>query len=375
MLSENNRVLIVGSRENDCKKVRDVLEQYTKCCITVANEKNWNTELNIGMKKIEEGTLDAIVLADSVSVFTLEKNVTNENIINCVYEVPYEFFKKNAFTETDVNEIFTPMITSARFGVIQFDLTDKCNLNCNLCSHFSPLVTNERRYTLCQFEKDLRRVKELSSHVDDIDLWGGESLLHPDLEEMVSLTREVFPDSLIAVGTNGLLIPKMKESLFETMNNARARFIISGYPPTMQNWDKIKEKLIESNVNYKLKEVGKFFKRTDMSGQNKNNFQSCISRVCHLVFDGRFSPCYFPMSLEILEKYFNKKIDVKDSIFDLYDETLDKEKFSRLLKTEITACKYCGKKTLSDWSICNREKTTIEDWVHNASYITENAEE
>ena len=215
------------------------------------------------------------------------------------------------------------------------------------------------------FEKDAVRIKELSRHVDDVNLWGGESLLHPDLAEMLRIAREVFPDSLLAVGTNGLLIPSLPDSFFNTMNECKARVIISGYPPTLKNWDKIEAKLIQNNIPYKLVSISNFYKRIDLNGDNYNSYDTCFSRICHMVSCGEIAGCYMPVSLKIFNKFFKKEIDTDSSLLNLHNNDLSCEKLSTFLKSPMDVCKYCGEISLHPWTICNKSSTKIEDWANN----------
>jgi molybdenum cofactor biosynthesis enzyme MoaA len=41
-------------------------------------------------------------------------------------------------------------------------------------------------------------------------LLGGEPLLHPDITKFIKYAKRYFPETLIGIGTNGILLPKMK---------------------------------------------------------------------------------------------------------------------------------------------------------------------
>jgi len=56
---------------------------------------------------------------------------------------------------------------------------------------------------------------------------GGEPLLHPELEMILIETHRFWPDSKIELITNGLLLPKMKASIFSTLKETRADVTVS----------------------------------------------------------------------------------------------------------------------------------------------------
>ena len=69
---------------------------------------------------------------------------------------------------------------------IEIDITNKCNLNCASCTHFSPLVKEEQSYAINEFENDIRRMFDLFV-INKIKLVGGEPLLHNDLFNFIDI--------------------------------------------------------------------------------------------------------------------------------------------------------------------------------------------
>jgi organic radical activating enzyme len=61
----------------------------------------------------------------------------------------------------------------------------------------------------------------------NVRIMGGEPLLHPHLETILHETRHHWTDSRIELITNGLLLPKMKPSLYETIKEVRAAVTVS----------------------------------------------------------------------------------------------------------------------------------------------------
>ena len=68
------------------------------------------------------------------------------------------------------------------------EVTQHCNLNCKGCDSLAPLA-GEEYLTIEECEKDLRRLSEVSGGiVEHINILGGEPLLHPYIDQFLSLT-------------------------------------------------------------------------------------------------------------------------------------------------------------------------------------------
>ena len=68
------------------------------------------------------------------------------------------------------------------------DIVDHCNLNCKCCGHFSPLA-QKSFLDKETFEKDICRLYELlNGNIHCLELMGGEALLHPQLEDFITIT-------------------------------------------------------------------------------------------------------------------------------------------------------------------------------------------
>lgn len=81
-----------------------------------------------------------------------------------------------------------------RFAV---HLAEHCNLNCQMCTQFSPIAEPE-----CMpfevYERDCKRLSQLfEGNVRQINFTGGEPLLNLEVEKFICLTREQFPKAKI----------------------------------------------------------------------------------------------------------------------------------------------------------------------------------
>lgn len=335
--------------------------------------KSFLKDLDTAQIMLLQGYISGILFADSAGITTFEKNLKIEKNLERCFEVPYYFYGfSRAEALERVIECFSPMNAGGRINLIQFDITDKCNLNCALCSHFSPLVKEENKYSVEQFTKDVWRLRELTEHVENIGLWGGEALLHLQLDELVNISREAFPKTAIEVGTNGILIPSLSDRILTAIKENNCTVRISGYPPTMKMVDKIEKKLSEKGLKYRVVPVESFFKRYELQGDHDaaSRHSGCGSKVCHVVKNGTYSSCYFPYGAQVFNQYFEEKFDIDKSIFDLYDDELDMALFTDRIKGGLDICRFCGDIKMYQWKTVGEDKDNVSSWINRyADYI------
>lgn len=164
------KVCLIGSQHEAVNSVEEILRTNQICeCETVSDD--WKEGIIWAQEKIQAREYDGLIIAEPYCITGFEQKIYIDP--DKISVVPYLFFQKNGHTDIDILKIFSPMLTGGRIGEIQFNLTDKCNLNCNLCSHFCPLVKEVQEYSADEFLRDATRVKELTEHVDVVGLWGG----------------------------------------------------------------------------------------------------------------------------------------------------------------------------------------------------------
>jgi cyclic pyranopterin phosphate synthase len=100
---------------------------------------------------------------------------------------------------------------------LRISVTDRCNLRCRYCMPREAFGAAHRflpREELLTFEEIARTAGVLVRHgVRKIRLTGGEPLLRRDLPELVSMLSSIEGLEDLSLTTNGLLLPRMAESL------------------------------------------------------------------------------------------------------------------------------------------------------------------
>ncbi|MBR3622522.1 MAG: glycosyltransferase, partial [Selenomonadaceae bacterium] len=95
---------------------------------------------------------------------------------------------------------------------VEMHLSDRCNLNCRGCTHFSPLF-HEMGFDKETALTDVRTLARNVSHIMDFYFLGGEPFLNKDIASYIRAVRSILPQTRLTVVTNGLLIPKLPDEV------------------------------------------------------------------------------------------------------------------------------------------------------------------
>jgi MoaA/NifB/PqqE/SkfB family radical SAM enzyme len=96
--------------------------------------------------------------------------------------------------------------------VAVFYVTGQCNLNCAYCEDFGAR-RNDGNYAPLPLEQVLRILRVVRSGVDALMLTGGETLTHPDIDEIVLCAKHDLKFRELTLISNGLLLPQHEAAL------------------------------------------------------------------------------------------------------------------------------------------------------------------
>jgi len=120
------------------------------------------------------------------------------------------------------------------------NIVDHCNLRCKGCDHFAS-IAEERFVSLEHIKRDLARMSILlNGNVKRIGVMGGEPLLHPELKQILISARVYFPDTLIQLVTNGLLLLRQDEEFWQICRENNITLVNTRYPINL-DYEKIKK--------------------------------------------------------------------------------------------------------------------------------------
>lgn len=252
---------------------------------------------------------------------------------------------------------------------LQLHITDHCNLNCKGCAHFSP-VSEVKYINLDEMELMYKKlIPILENNFSLLELMGGEPLLHPQIEEIIILTRKYFPNIEIRLVTNGIKLFNMKESFFQACSQYNIAIYISRYPIKL-NYVSLTKMLDSYQVkhdSYGNYDEDKMFIEYKVNpkgnGDIRYNYRNCeFGGRCLQLKDSKIYPCFISAYANQLNKYFGMNFEWEKDDYLSLDDNLTKEKISRFINEPVPFCRYCTMKNncLSKWEVSKRSK---QEWI------------
>jgi len=242
------------------------------------------------------------------------------------------------------------------------DIVDHCDLNCMACEHFSS-VAKENIISVEAFHKDMKRLSDILDGEATVAILGGEPLLHPEVDKIFDIARELFPGQNIFMFTNGLTLDKMTNSFWKSMVDNRIIIRVTKTPAL--NTEKA-EKILEShNAIYFFKDKHKKFTYQYLSMNKVNSLKNkeCEGKYCCALRDGKLYLCVLPANIYRFNEYFKTNFKVeKEDYIDIYDPNITKEFIIKKSKKGVMPfCRYCQDKwERTDWKITEKK---LDEWV------------
>ena len=366
------------------------------------NEKTLHGFENVKLKQLakmyESGKIDKIIVAYSGHAIALPsskvfRQLRDAGITEGVYTVPpwyydgaYDYVQYSLAPFDRGQEI--PLSSALIKADMSKDVMDfampvsnlHCNSSCKSCATASPLADKEFT-TLASYIKDIKRLKELYWHISRFRITGGESLLHPDISEMIEITRETFPATGLAIQSNGILILKNDgslESIFKVMKKNRCGFQISTYMPVYKRRDEFDAILRRFGIQWHWGQISgrpveefNIYRMLSPANDMEQEHRSCRSnKHCHALIDGYIYPCFMPISAKVLEKHFDVEFEgmaekIDDMRINIHDTELDGMEIVEFLTKPSPICEYCcfEKERNVKWEQCPRKDAKLEDFV------------
>jgi organic radical activating enzyme len=244
----------------------------------------------------------------------------------------------------------------------EIHLVDRCNLNCAGCLHFSQLCKDTNILGLDDYENDCRRISILTDgKIANILLLGGEPLLHPNVIDLIIITRKYFPNKnesnntgIIELVTNGILLPEQNDEFWKKCRDNHIKIVISTYPIKIK-LETIKEKANKFNVELKINSDEIQDKMTGLASQwakipmdinglqdHKNSFSKCfLSGNCFQLVRGKIFKCARIAYINYFNKTYNLNMEISENDYiDIYKANNISEILYKL-STPASFCRYC----------------------------------
>lgn len=217
-----------------------------------------------------------------------------------------------------------------RIEIIEINVADACNFACVGCTNYS----NYKVSGLADWEDVKVQLTALKERLDigTVSFIGGEPLLHPNIREFITGARELFPNSLIQLTTNGYLLSKNIDILdvLDSINGALLK--ISIHRPHDQWFKDLKEEIENYfewhlnpdhrgwwtnqnylNLQYSMEMIFvKTFKDDFSNMMPYNNDadrafnETCTQKLCPVLRDGKLYKCSTTSELRRVLRDWNR---------------------------------------------------------------------
>lgn len=133
----------------------------------------------------------------------------------------------------------------------EYNLTRRCNLNCKNCSRFAKFYDKSSDVSFEEFKEDFDHLLEFSDfkNIKHTILSGGEATIVKDFFKIIEYIRSNF-DGTISVCTNGAKILTFSESELERLKRSKVIFIVTKYPFSTINYEKVFQILDQSGIEH-----------------------------------------------------------------------------------------------------------------------------
>jgi hypothetical protein len=329
-------------------------------------------------RKIPKYTLDTVNLKNAGIIIGLSDKYF-DGVVPKLRERGFtDYFLMSEFNKIKIAHKLTPRPCNRMW--IEINLADHCNLNCQMCDHFSQLVRKPKFLDLEVFKKDMERLAKLScNHIDILKLQGGEPLLHKEVNKFIEITRSLFPKSIIYFFTNGLLLLKSENSangnFWQCCKDNDVTIQLTEYPinldiPTIEN--KAREYDVKFQVFGEVADRvrGKTKRSTkhpfNLNGNvEKHQFISCYHLNETITLrNGRLFTCSIIPYAHYFNEAFGQNLKINDeNSIDIYKAQSYNE-IAEFVTERVPFCNYCDikhRRTMK-WARSNRKMEEYVDY-------------
>lgn len=373
---ENHKKLYIWGIEHNQK----MLKKYLDMCeimidgFILSRDRYKNLPDVYTVDKVKEMSIDISEVGILVATSDAHFNVILKQIDECGFRTE-NFYMLSEYNKRTISYKMTPRPKERMW--IEVNLADHCNLNCQMCDHFSPLA-RPSFLSLESFKKDMKRLSELvNGHIGIVKLQGGEPLLNQYLIDFIKITRTLFPKTIIYLFTDGLLLKKWENhrtgNLWQVFHDYKVRVEFTVYPINVDIND-IKELAKKYDVQLDcFSEVGDRKYRGvkhsvkhpfDLSGKvEKWQFISCYQFNESITLkDGKLYTCPMIPYIDIFNDYFHQKLEVsKKDYIDIY-KVKSYEELAEFVTKRTDFCRYCKvmERRSFEWK---QSKHTLDEYV------------
>ena len=240
---------------------------------------------------------------------------------------------------------------------LQIHTVSHCNLNCKGCVTCSPLAEK----TFADAEIVGKDLACLASKIrfSTIGFIGGETLLHPEIERLICYARKYYPKVALTLSTNGILLPEMPASFWDTLRKRKVTILLQCYPPFKHRLGDYLRLAHENRVRIVNAPHGWSLYRcsfnADISMREKN-YAMCNSNIgCHQLWQSKLYLCSWHC-IEYYNRYFGTNHEIIKG-WDIYKYS--GRELQKFMSRSDPCCRYCtwaSNPIETEWNYSEREK-------------------
>lgn len=254
---------------------------------------------------------------------------------------------------------------------LQIRIVDHCNLNCKNCGSVCNEKTVPWEIEATELENNLIQLKKKIPFIGTIKLLGGEPLLHTHLDQIIRIVRAVYPNSVIEIATNGLLIDRLNDPQLEMIQKSHAVIYITEYEPTRRKRENIERILMGAGISFRsipCKNFTKWLTGRDDSDPQKA-WENCgAPSKCRNLRGGILSKCSVVERMRKLTEQFGLEFNLQkgEDYIDIYEDEYNINKILETFSKPSNICKYCAEgKRWFPWQPANG-KSKLSDYIIGA---------
>jgi hypothetical protein len=240
-----------------------------------------------------------------------------------------------------------------------------------MCANYSP-IAEEWFCNIDTFKNDFKQIAMLSNNqLEEVFFHGGEPLLHPNVTKFLDVAREYFPETKIAILTNGVLLLKQPRDFWLNCKKNNVELKITRYPITL-DLEKIRQIAQEYGVlvyyfggdDAPIKNFWKLPLDIDGKQEIRKSHTLCHSpNHCINLRDGKLFPCTRIAFIHHFNRYFNKNLTITEKDYiDIYKVSALSE-IINFLCHPIPFCRYCANQKFGTGITWQISKKDISEWT------------
>lgn len=242
---------------------------------------------------------------------------------------------------------FNPIENKSR---LLFAITDKCSLRCKNCDGYMPYHTNPQNDSYNNIIISYERIIEVCRYVDKIDIFGGEPLVHPEIDKIVKFFVDDKRCDNIFIITNGTIVPSSK--LLDILKSSKCTVRISDYGNLSSKKNKLIEIFNSEKIKYEITNYQYWDKVPQIQTTNETDeqldskFDACLANVLFYIKNGKMFNCVFTMAIsslqeELIPNFDKNYVELIKGKPETIEENIKKFMQSTYSKKHIDACQYC----------------------------------